>query len=73
MDEFERNKQLMLLLKKLHKENDLKSIELIKTFVEHDTPSIKKSFEIMTQNTPLATLLGIKTLSDIDGTIDIPG
>lgn len=65
MEERERNKRLLLLIEKLHKDNDISSIELLKTLIENDTPSMKKSFEIMTQNTPLADFFGVDTLSDL--------
>lgn len=55
----------MALLIKLNKDNDVKSIELIKTFVENDTPSIKKSFEIMTKNTPIADFFGVNKMADL--------
>jgi predicted transposase YdaD len=47
MNEFERNRVLMELLLKLDKEGDQKSIDLIETFIVNETPSIKKSFELM--------------------------
>jgi len=48
MNLVERNKQLFILIDKLMKAKDYDAIELIKTFVENDHPSIKKTFEIMT-------------------------
>ncbi len=65
MDEVIRNYRLMQLIQKLTKENDIEAIELLKTFVDNDTPAIKKSFEIMTQNSPIAILLGVDKLSDL--------
>ena len=66
MIERDRNYLLMQLLIKLHKENDGNTIELLRTMVENDTPAMKKSFQIMTQNSPLATLFGLNTLSELD-------
>lgn len=65
MKEKDRNYRLMLLITKLHKENDKDSLELLKSMVDNDTPAMKKSFEIMTQNTSIADFLGVKTLSDL--------
>ena len=47
MKEQERNKRLMILIQKLHSENDIDSLELLKTLVDNDTEAMKKSFEIM--------------------------
>jgi hypothetical protein len=63
--ERERNLALLKLLMKLHQDKDLESIALLKTMVEKDTPAMQKSFQIMTQNTPLADFFGIETLSDL--------
>lgn len=65
MKEKDRNKLLMLLIIKLNKENDVNSLALLKTMVENDTPSMKNSFRIMMESTPLAYLLGIDKLSDL--------
>ena len=50
MTEKERNMRLCLLLQKLLIDKDLESIELIKTWIENDSPSMKKSFQIMIEN-----------------------
>ena len=50
MEEIERNKRLILLLSDLKQKEDYASIELIKTLIEKDSPSMKKSFEIMTRD-----------------------
>lgn len=50
LTEKERNIRLMLLLQELIKNEDSKSIELLKTMVLKDNESIRKSFEIMTEN-----------------------
>lgn len=47
MKEIERNKRLFVLLNKLVINDDLKSIELIETWIENDSPSMKKSFQIV--------------------------
>ncbi len=47
ISEVERNKRLMLLLQDLITKNDSNSIELLRTMVVNDTPSMQKSFEIM--------------------------
>ena len=47
MNERERNKRLFLLLDKLVEIKDQKSIELIETWIENDTPAMKKSFSIV--------------------------
>jgi hypothetical protein len=47
MTERERNKRLFLLLDKLVGLKDQQSIELIETWIENDTPSMKKSFSIV--------------------------
>ena len=44
MREKERNKRLFLLLQKLLIDKDLESIKLIKTWIENDSPSMKKIF-----------------------------
>jgi hypothetical protein len=48
--ERERNKTLMILIDKLIGENDMETIKLLESLVDKDTPSMKKSFEIMTKN-----------------------
>lgn len=63
--ERERNSALILLLEKLHQDNDTESILLLKTMVEKDTPAMQKSFQIMTENTPIANLLGVEKLADL--------
>ena len=65
MTERERCKRLYILLQKLYNENDADSIELIKTFVENDTPSIKKSYEIMLNPTSIASFFGVEKLADL--------
>ena len=65
MKEVERNKRLMVLIQKLSSEEDIKSLELLKTFVDNDTDAIKKSFEIMLKPTPLSYLLGVDKLADL--------
>lgn len=65
MKERERNKKLMILVKKLHSENDIDSLELLKTLVDNDTEAMKKSFEIMLKPTPLSFLLGVDKLADL--------
>lgn len=47
LSEVERNTRLFMLLDKLVADKDIKSIELIKTWIENDTPSMKKSFDIV--------------------------
>jgi hypothetical protein len=47
MNEVERNKRLFLLLDKLVGLKDQESIELIETWIENDTPAMKKSFSIV--------------------------
>jgi hypothetical protein len=64
LDEVERNKRLLKLIVKLNQDEDIESIELLKTMVELDSLSMQKSFEIMTQSTPLSALFGLKKLSD---------
>ena len=49
MKETDRNAQLFLLLNKLVGEDDLEAIKLIKTLVDKDTPSMQKTYEIMTK------------------------
>ena len=49
MTEKDRNKELMLLLQKLLKEEDYKSIQLLKTMVKNDTPSMQKSYSIIAE------------------------
>jgi len=49
MKETDRNAQLYLLLNKLVGEDDLEAIKLIKTLVDKDTPSMQKTYEIMTK------------------------
>ncbi len=66
MTEKERNKRLMLLITKLYHENDIESIELIKTLIDNDTASMKLSFKIMTENTELSSLLGVENLSELN-------
>mgnify|MGYP000849694076 CR=1 FL=1 len=65
MKERERNKRLMVLIQKLHSENDVDSLELLKTLVDNDTEAMKKSFEIMLKQTPLAFLFGADKLADL--------
>ncbi len=65
MKETERNIRLMNLIEKLYLENDTESIELLKTFVDNDTPSIKKSFEIMTKSSPISLLFGLNNMSEM--------
>ena len=51
MNQVERNKRFMVLLDKLHTEGDRESIELLKTMVENDTPSMQWSFSIIKSET----------------------
>lgn len=64
LSEVERNSRLMNLLIKLNQEKDFESIALLKTLVDNDTPAMKKSFQIMTESTPLSAFFGLKKLSD---------
>ena len=66
MKEQERNKRLMILIQKLHSENDIDSLELLKTLVDNDTEAMKKSFEIMLKPTPLSFLFGVDKLADLN-------
>jgi len=50
MDEVERNTRLFMLLDKLVGDKDLKSIELIKTWVDTDTPAMKHSFKMVEES-----------------------
>jgi hypothetical protein len=47
MTEKDRSKALFLLLQKLISQEDKESISLLKTFVDNDTESIKKTFQVM--------------------------
>jgi hypothetical protein len=47
ISERERNARLLLLLNKLVGDKDLDSIELIRTWIGTDTPSMKKTFQIV--------------------------
>jgi hypothetical protein len=38
---------------------------LLKTLVDNDTEAMKKSFEIMLKQTPLAFLFGVDKLADL--------
>ena len=49
LKERERNLRLLKLVKKLKADNDFESIELLRTMVEKDTDSMKRSFEIVTK------------------------
>ena len=49
MTEKDRNKRLLLLLQKLIEEKEFEYIDLIETMVDRDTPAMRKSFEIMTE------------------------
>ena len=48
--ETERNKVLFMLLAKLKDDGDTDSIELIRTFIKDEHPSIKMTFKIMTSS-----------------------
>lgn len=48
MNEKERNKRLIVLILKLQSQNDFNSLELLKSFCDNDTVSIKKTFELLT-------------------------
>jgi hypothetical protein len=53
-DEKERNRRLLLLLQDLLAEEKTAYVELLATMVKKDTPAMKKSFEIMTnQHAPI--------------------
>lgn len=62
--EVERNTRLMKLVMKLNVEGDTESLEFIQTMLENDTPSMRRSFKIMTQSTPLSNFFGIKNMSE---------
>ena len=49
MTEKERNKRLLLLLQKLIEEKEFEFIDLLETMVDRDTPAMRKSFEVMTE------------------------
>lgn len=50
MKETERNKRLFMLLQKLIQENEREFIELLQTMIEKETPSLKMTFKIMTED-----------------------
>jgi hypothetical protein len=50
MDEVERNKRLFMLLNRLVGDKDLKSIELIRTWIDTDTPAMKHSFKMVEES-----------------------
>jgi len=50
MSEKERNKRFILLLMKLIDEKNFQYVELLETMVLNDHPSMKKSFDIMTES-----------------------
>jgi len=60
MTERERNTRLFLLLDKLVGLKDQQSIELIETWIENDTPSMKKSFSIVKDSGNFSFFEGIK-------------
>lgn len=65
MSEKDRCKILMILIQKLYSENDIDSLELLKSLVDNDTDAMKKSYEIMLKPTPIANLLGLNVLADL--------
>ena len=65
MSEKDRCKRLMILIQKLYSENDVDSLELLKSLVDNDTDAMKKSYEIMLKPTPIAHLLGLNVLADL--------
>lgn len=52
LSERDRCKLLMELTMKLIKDNDINSLKLLSTFIENDTPSIKKGFELIMNGIP---------------------
>jgi len=60
MSERERNKRLFLLLDKLVGLKDQQSIELIETWIENDSPSMKKSFSLVKESGNFAFFEGLK-------------
>lgn len=64
MDEFERNKRLWSLVSKIKDDNEL--MELVATMINKDTPSMKKTFEILTKGSPIAEFLGVDNLSKLE-------
>lgn len=61
MDEVERNERLYKLVEKIHEDEEL--MELLATMAVKDHPSMQKTFEILTQNTPIAEFFGVKKMT----------
>lgn len=61
MDEYERNERLYKLLEKIHDDEEL--MELLATMIAKDTPSMQKTFEILTTNTPIADFFGVEKMT----------
>lgn len=58
MNEAEQNKCLVLLIDKLLHSGDTESVELLGILIENGKPSLKKSYEIMTDsNAPIWAFL----------------
>ena len=66
MDEVERNTRLFILLDKLVGLKDQQSIELIETWIENDTPSMKKSFSIVKDSGNFSFFEGTKFIQPED-------
>ena len=64
MNEIERNKRLLSLVNEIGGDKSL--MELVATMINKDTPSMQKTFELLTKNSPIATFMGVETLNEIN-------
>ena len=62
MNEFDKNRELIRLLQKLDGDSDVRAIELLGILVANDTPSMKKTFELITTGSEVETMLDMNLL-----------